>query len=222
MKKLLFSLMAIALTINSFGQANSKNPYDSAGKIHNDVVTEFLTKYGSQNLSTSKTIELTNAICDSRGMEGPRLTEMQFNAGMKDIKNNFKETVSKSSLSSNGKIELQRLFDYMVNGGFKGGITIQESTAFILNFEDQILANKSLTQSDKKFILESSSVARYSTSMWNNIESKSSESQKPRWIRWLIVAAADVAGGVAGGGAFSVPLGAAASTTTITVIDQAK
>lgn len=44
----------------------------------------------------------------------------------------------------------------------------------------------------------------------------------PRWIRWLIVGAADIAGGVAGGGAFSVAPGAAASTTTITVIDKAK
>jgi hypothetical protein len=232
MKNLIFSLIAtvfIAMGAKAQDVINKSNPQDNAGAQHNAVVREYLGKYASENFSVEKTIELTNAICKSKGIEGPFLTLEQYNVGVSDIKNNFKNIVNKSSLSAVGKTELQKLFDFMLNNGFSGQISFTECIDYMLKLENEILKNASLTANDKDFLLKSTSVARHSICLWNdyykaNTSSKSNNSlnSPPRWVRWLIVGAADVAGGVAGGGAFSVASGAAASVLAVEVIDKAK
>ncbi|RZL38820.1 MAG: hypothetical protein EOP00_28260, partial [Pedobacter sp.] len=150
MKKLLFSLLAI-VTFGVGANAqyeNSKNPQDHTGILHNEIVDEYLKKYGKTNNSIEKTIELTNEIARSKGVAGPGLTVKQFNEGMSDIKNNFSGVVNKSSLSSKGKVELQRLFDYMLNNGFKGTLTFPQWKEFIFSFEDQIINSTVLTSDD--------------------------------------------------------------------------
>ena len=57
MKKLFFSLLAVVLTVNSFGQANSKNPFDHAGRIHNEIVLEYLRLHQAPASSTSDLIQ---------------------------------------------------------------------------------------------------------------------------------------------------------------------
>jgi hypothetical protein len=146
---------------------------------------------------------------------------------MIDVKNNFKETVNNSSLSTSGKKELQTLFDFMLNNGFKGGISLSESVEYILNFENGIINNKELLESDVIFLLKSASVARHSIVLWEDYYAKNTttvtaKAEGPRWIRWLVVGAADVAGGMAGGGAFSVGTASIASTAAIEVVDRAK
>lgn len=201
--------------------SNSNNPYDYAGKQHNQIVSEFLTKYGNEKLSIEETIKLTNKICDEHDLQGERLTLKQFNYGMSDIKNNFRGTVEKSNLSSNGKKELQTLLDYMVVNGFKGSVNKEEVIGYIKDFENGILKNRELKENDKVTLLQLSSVGRYSVGMWHNsYNTTMSEKRTPGWLRWLIVGAADVAGGVAGGGAFSVATGAAASTTANTLVSE--
>jgi hypothetical protein len=232
MKKILFGLIAtmfFGLSANAQDVINKNNPYDFAGVQHNQVVREFLKKHGSKNLSNEKTLELTNSICKSLGIKGETLTIEQFNFGMKDLKNNFKETVSKSSLSLNGKVELQKIFDFMLNNGFKGNVSFAESIDFFLKFESNVLINKNLTKSDMEFLLKSASVGRHSICLWKdyfreNISTKTENifTIPQKWIRYLIVASADVAGGIVGGGAFSVASGAGASTLAVEVIDKAK
>lgn len=232
MKKMLFGLIAtvmLSFTGNAQDIVNKKNPYDKAGAQHNEVVREFIKKYSSEQLSFEKTIEVTNNICKSKGITDGQLTVKMFNNGIIDIKNNFKETVNKSSLSSEGKLELQKLFDFMLNNGFNGGVSFDESISFILNFEENVLKNNKLIKSDIEFLLKSASVGRYSVCLWKDyygdIKSKETENNsifKTNWVKWLIIGAADIAGGVAGGGAFSVASGATASTLTIGVIEKAK
>lgn len=233
MKKLIFGLIAtvfFGLGANAQDVANKNNPYDYVGIQHNEVVREFLKKYGLQNLSLEKTIELTTNICKSKGIEGSPLTVEQFNFGTTDIKNNFKGTVKNSSLSVEGKIQLQNLFDFMLINGFKGEITFKECTDYMMTFENAILNNKSLSKSDVILLLKSASVGIHSINLWNAYygDNNSSNTQNasskggPRWVKWLVVAAADVAGGVAGGGAFSVVTAVSASTATHELVDKVK
>ncbi|WP_213524253.1 hypothetical protein [Nonlabens sp.] len=202
---------------------NPDNPYDDTGIKHNEIVMEFLKRYGNERLAIQKTLDLTNELCDEHELKGERLTLKQFNYGVSDIKNSFSGTVEKSNLSYTGKIELQRLLDFIVSNGFKGGIDLEEVVIYIKDFESSIMKNRELTESDKTSLLQLSSVGRHSVGMWYKIYNsptaqKIAEKRTPGWLRWLVVGAADVAGGVAGGGAFSVATGVAASTTTNTFI----
>lgn len=209
---------------------NPENPYDAAGIKHNEIVLEFLKRYGNEKLSIQKTLDLTNEICDEYELKGERLTLKQFNYGVSDIKNNFKGTVEKSDLSYTGKKELQRLLDFIVSNGFKGGVGLGDVVSYIKNFENSVLKNRELTESDKASLLQLSSIGRHSVGMWYEIYNPSTaekinQKKTPGWLRWLVVGAADVAGGVAGGGAFSVATGVAASTsanTLISTVDQEK
>lgn len=207
----------------SINYDNPDNPYDASGIKHNEIVMEFLKRYGNEKLSIQKTLDLTNELCDEHELKGERLTLKQFNYGVIDIKNSFSGTVEKSNLSYTGKIELQRLLDFIVSNGFKGGVGLEEVVIYIKDFESSIMQNRELTESDKASLLQLSSVGRHSVGMWYKIYNsptaeKVGQKRTPGWLRWLIVGAADVAGGAAGGGAFSVATGVAASTTTNTFI----
>lgn len=222
MKNLVFGLIATVFMINlSWCQeyANQKNPFDNVGKQHNEIVNEFLSKYGSQKLSVEKTLELISGICKTKKIEGKGLTKAEFDNGIIDIKINFRETVSNSSLSKEGKGFLQKLFDYMLNNGFNGTVDYKECHAYILNFENDILENKTMSNSDKEFLLKSTSVGRHSINLWHKrFSDENNENNAGRrrgWFSWLIVGAADICGGVAGGGAFSVPGAIGASTATV-------
>ena len=96
MKKLLFSLVAIALTGSSFGQANSKNPYDYAGRIHNDVVIQYLNLHKASVTSTAELIQkvkiVSNQNNDFRNLKTENKTfpvASYLENGISDFKNNF-------------------------------------------------------------------------------------------------------------------------------------
>jgi hypothetical protein len=230
MKKLFFGLVAMVfLSATAQSVTNKNNPYDSAGILHNQILTEFLSKHGADKKMTSeKALEITNSICKSKKLEGKYLSFSEFNDGARDIKNNFRGVVSKSPLSESGKAELQKLFDYMLNNGFSGKANYKESVTFILELENIILKNKNLSKSDSEFLLKSTSVGRHSIGFWNDYYNRETTSNKnsteegPRWIRWLLVGAADICGGVAGGGAFSVVGAVGASGAANTFIKEAK
>jgi hypothetical protein len=208
--------------------SNSENPFDTAGKKHNILVSEFLKINNSKKLSVEETISLANDFCDAKELDGGRLTMVQFNYGIKDIKNNFRGVVERLDISKMGKFKLQELFNFMVQNGTKGNISIEEVTSYIVSFENSVLKNNSLNKKDKEVILSSTSVARFSTGFWYNYNSADTTGQAkrtPGWLRWLIVGAADVAGGVAGGGAFSVATGTAASlgaNQLVSTVDKEK
>lgn len=167
----------------TFDYSNPENPYDAAGIQHNEIVIEFLKRYGNEKLSFQKTIELTNKICDEHELKGDRLTLEQFNYGMSDIKNNFRGVVEKSNLSYNGKKELQTLLNFMVVNGFEGSVNLEEVVSYIKEFESGILNNKELKEYDKVSLLQLSSVGRHSVGMWyNSYNTTANEKRTPGWL----------------------------------------
>jgi hypothetical protein len=98
--------------------------------------------------------------------------------------------------------------------GVNENTTLQIVTTEILKIENEIIANSKLTSSDKEALLMSTSVCRYSVTLWNaRYASDGTESHAKRGFwGWLAVGAADAVGGFAGGGAFSVGTAVTAST----------
>lgn len=237
MKKIKQIITVVALAIFMLGsfsgnaQANPNNPYDSAGLQHNKVIKQFLEKYDSKNLSNQETLNILNNLCDENEIKGEKADMNFINFGIKDFKNNFRNVVNKSSLSKNGKLRFQGLLDYMITEGFKGEISYYQFFNYIIKFEDTIKNDKSITKKDMEFILKATSVARYSTFLWgnyyyDNMSLKSLNSKMTAndgmttWWQWLIIGASDVAGGVAGGGAFSVSGAVGASGLANTLIKK--
>lgn len=73
---------------------------------------------------------------------------------------------------------------------------------FIINLEDKIIEDKKINDKDLKILLGGTSIGRYSCFFWNEIEfnntiNKNSD-KRPFW-NWLVIGAADVIGGIAGG-----------------------
>ena len=94
MKKLVFGIIATVLFAfngNAQDVLNKNNPYDYVGVQHNQVVRAYLEKYGSKKMSTEETLRITNSLCQEEGICGNNLTLEEFNSGMEDFKNNFKD-----------------------------------------------------------------------------------------------------------------------------------
>lgn len=224
---LLVSFNSVAqITIDPNDPGNATNPFDDAGKMHNEAVKLFLEKYSDEKLSVEEILDRSYEICVSLGMKGEKLSAVDFYSGMNDAKNNFRSIINSTDLSNSGKLKFQELIDYMMNNGLAGSLKISEFNKYILTFENNVLSNRLYSKSDRESLLKYSSIARHSSNFWYTYENSSSyennaDGNPPRWIRWVIVGASDIAGAAAGGG-FNVISGVGASSAVNEVIDEVK
>ena len=190
------------------GQSNPKNPYDYAGKQHNKIVSDFLKKYSTTKFSDKQLVFVNNLI-DNYKIRGKKLTINEINFIMNDYKNDFKNVVDKAKLSLIERKLVQELINNMLNMSYNEKVTYKIFYNSVVSLENRILSNKKLSPSQMKNLLELTSIARYSGFLWNdfysikNTSSKMSFQEnsylKKRWWKWLIIVAADVAGGAYGG-----------------------
>lgn len=209
------ALVITSLSVYAQQPANSRNPFDNAGRIHNQLVEEYLRRFpsGHQGINEVATAMQTiaNNNADYRGLGESPIDARAIEAGAADITNNFRKVVSNAKVSAAAKTEIQSLLDHMftVADGTSG---YAEFHRYVLAYEDRAIANRALSEQDKKVVLSLSSVARYSTSLWNRVvpTTQQESTQRRRWYHWAIIGVADVAGTLAGGGV-NVGTGAAAS-----------
>lgn len=214
------ALVITSLSVYAQQPANSRNPYDNAGRIHNQLVEEYLRRHPSGHPGINDVAAAMQAIANNNA-EYRSLNETPINAraietGAPDIKNNFRNVVSSVKVAASAKTEIQSLIDHMftIADGTSG---YAEFHRYILAYEDRVLANRTFSEQDKKVILSVSSVARYSTSLWSRTLPATQEAaQSRRWFHWVIIGAADAIGTVAGGGV-NVGTGAAASGAAYTM-----
>ncbi len=229
MKKLINQIVTVIVLVvfmlGSFSvkaQSNPKNPYDYAGKQHNKVISKSLKKYSITKFS-DKQLAFVNNLIDSYNIKGKRLTINEINFIMDDYKNDFKNVINKSDLSSTGKKIIQDLISNVIKMSYDEKITYTIFYNSVVSLENKILSNKKLSPNDMKSLLELTSIARYSGFLWNdfyNIKNTSSKKSFQeniyikKWWKWLIIVAADVAGGVYG----NVAGAASASTAANTIL----
>jgi len=213
------ALVITSLSVCAQQPANSRNPFDNAGRIHNQLVEEYLRRYpsGHQGINEAATAmqAIANNNAEYRGLNESPIDARAIEAGAPDIKNNFRNVVNKVKVSASAKTEIQSLIDHMftIADGTSGQA---EFHRYVLAYEDRVLANRTFSEQDKKVILSVSSVARYSTSLWSRTLPATQAAQSRRWFHWVIIGAADAVGTLAGGGV-NVGTGAAASGAAYTM-----
>ena len=220
MKKILFGLIATVMFANVCkAQENAKNQYDYIGKIHNEVILEYLKQNTQPNLSIEeilnkvKPVILNNQSYKSKfGLAYSGLTETQIKQYMPDVANNFKNLIDNQNLSSDCKLLLNELMDNISSSQNYNAIY-----NYVIVFENTVI-NSNLSNSEKQIILCSSSVARYSSFLWFVIDPKTNNSHSAARFHWWSVLA-DVAGGVLGSG--GGPAGTAAGATGASLVSEA-
>ncbi len=170
-------------------QENSKNQYDYAGKLHNDILTQVLKTKGTGNLSVNEVCNLVDKFGGSNseyqeltGSSYETIDSKEVSVLLEDSSSNFDNVINKSSISNNAKNQIISLRNYILSIE-KTNDSYSDVYNYIVKFEDSILNNKELSTEDKKNILSLSSTARYSAYFWNNYYSDTVA--KHHW--WLII-----------------------------------
>ncbi|WP_074406378.1 MULTISPECIES: hypothetical protein [Aquimarina] len=204
--------------------ADSKNPYNYVGEIHNEILNEFVLNYSGKRLSVDEIVSIVEGLAN----ENPRFLSIKDEEapvdpsdilrGIDDFGNNFHNIINDLRLSSRAKNDLKVLIDYLFDNAYSerepNFDTVQGD---LIRFENNALQNKDYTREERKTILSAISTARYSTCYWYNYYSSirvadNSLAKKRKWWQWLIVAAADVGGTMAG----TIATGVTASSTAYT------
>lgn len=201
--------------------SNPKNKFDYVGDIHNQIVSEYISKYGREKRPTEEICQLIDDIASQNEDFQKRNLEKvdceMIKKGVEDFNNQFKNIVNSLDISSAAKNKLQELIDYLFELAFKSENTSYSNYYdYVIKYETEVMNNEKFSKKDLKVLLSSSSTARYSVYLWKNElkESRTSNTTtKRKWWQWAIIGAADIGGTAAGG----VSGGAAASTTAYTL-----
>jgi hypothetical protein len=206
--------------------SNSKNEFDYVGKIHNQVVAEFVETTEGEKLTNTevlnkiKSITLANAdynkLFESEYYE---LTEEHVNEGLKDFPNEFRNIIDSFALSSKAKT----IFNELLSNTFEiesSEISYAKYKDYLLNLEDFIMNKSTLEKREKDAILCSTSVARYSSYLWVG---SNPQPESKKHFGWVI--AGDVVGGILGGifgGVVGAISGAAGGSSLVHTINESK
>lgn len=141
---------------------NTANPYDIAGKIHNDILDAYLTGY-----HTCSTIAEVSQKVDSISALNNDLLSLEtsspvINGEIQEIIDNaqtaLEQAIASSPMTSTAKDCLS---------GFMASMLLWEANEYsiihqsIISFEAAVLSNVQFSQEEKRIILTTSSITRY-------------------------------------------------------------
>jgi len=191
--------------------ANPDNPYDYVGRLHFigiDYVLSRATPQFESIVSEVNDFSATELMTKGAGVATPAniLTQEQVDQIIHEAMS-FDINIDNMS-SSMLKNEVDRLeatitnlFENQENGSY------ENIKSQIVRYEAQVVSNNSLLESEKRTVLEATSIFRYSTAQWEGavpvlpVENVpvDIEANKIKWWQWIVIGLADVGGGVAGG-----------------------
>ena len=139
---------------------------------------------------------------------------------LSDRDNNFQNIVRQTKCSDYAKTKLTDLFSLIITEKDNEALDYNLLHTKIVDYEKKILDDKVLTDHDKKLLLMSTSIGRYSLHYWYTNAQLQNARIERKWWEWLLVGAADVAGGVAGAefgvaGAVAGAVGASSGMATL-------
>lgn len=154
-----------ARLLQSLSPENPANIYDLAGKLHNDILDVYLT--GNYTYTTiaeiNQQIEAISAsngdltLLNSQSSQPVNLVEMQ------DIVDNpqakLEEVISNSTMTNEAKTSLS---NFMNNVLLWENVPYDEIYQSIVSYESSVMDNVVFTDEDKRIILTTSSITRYS------------------------------------------------------------
>jgi hypothetical protein len=157
--------------------ANSENPYDTAGRIHNELSETYASDNSTIASRGSSIIHSPIAINSLKGNDYDPLLSGKVVYINTNNRTNFSDVIANSNMTVAGKLILTdfiRSFQFISKGENRYAVLYD----FVVKFERGILTNTLLTERDKKIILTASSIVRYSTYM---ARTESVEAIDPDW-----------------------------------------
>ncbi|WP_157761389.1 hypothetical protein [Chryseobacterium camelliae] len=204
---------------------NPLNNWEECGKKHNVILTYVITyqkTLDNSGLTNSeiadKCIMASNNYFNQKYAQDYNNTQSPFTVAkirsiLNDGDNKFSNVIQGMNASDKVKAKTSELVNMMYNlASTDKNTEYAEVKARIVDFEAGIMNDASLSQAEKDQLLQTTSIARYSSYLWSNTidhsDSVSSVTGKKKWWKWVVVAVCDFAGGAAGtaagGGVLSV------------------
>lgn len=204
---------------------NPLNNWEECGQKHNVILNYVITyqkTLDNSGLTNSeiadKCIMASNNYFNQKYAQDYNNTQSPFTVDkirsiLNDGDNKFSNVIQGMNASDKVKAKSSELINMMYNLASTDKDTEYEDVkASIVSFESSIMNDASLSQAEKDQLLQTTSIARYSSYLWSTTidksDSVSSVTGKKKWWKWLVVAVCDLAGGAAGtaagGGVLSV------------------
>ncbi|MFH7017379.1 hypothetical protein [Flavobacterium sp. FlaQc-47] len=153
-----------AKLLQNLSPENPANAYDIAGKIHNDLLDVYLScNYTFSTIpEISQKVDSISALNNDLLILGTNLPVnfQEIQEIVDDPQTKLEQAITNSSMTNAAKICLSNYMASLLLWDTNEYPIIHQS---IISFEASILANTQFTSEDKRIILTTSSIVRYST-----------------------------------------------------------
>jgi hypothetical protein len=157
--------------------ANSENPYDTAGRVHNELSETYASDNSTITSRGGSIIHSPIAINSLKGNDYDPVLSDKVAYINSNNRTNFSDVIANSNMTAAAKLILSdfiRSFQFLSNKEDRYVVLYD----FVVKFERGILSNPLLAEIDKKIILTASSIVRYSAYA---AKTESVESIDPDW-----------------------------------------
>lgn len=187
---------------------NDKNSFDFVGVKHNYLlevcqkeVSSFYCRNGKISLAESN--DIAQAILFSEGYDTTYFKHKQLVKLISDSANMYRDYVSSLRLSEYGKSMIIATITEIEELANKQNDDYRVYKSIIMEKEDAIIQNTTLSENEEAILLSAMSVFRHSLYCWlqtdNYLSVIQSKAKKlPKWLRATALAVADAAGAVGG------------------------
>jgi hypothetical protein len=185
---------------------NSSNPWDDVGIYHNEAL-EYVKEQAGSVANLAEYVGYSNTYVVNTFGEQMSMEELetllpspdQVESILADEPNWYSNVIESSSYSAAVKEKFSNLIALIIDTDGYEDADYCTVKGQIVDFEEQILADETLSTEEKDQVLRVSSVARHSLYFWYMQYLETEGTAKRKWWQWLVVGVADVAGGIAGG-----------------------
>lgn len=179
--------------------SNSNNPFDQAGRKHNELMST-IELSGDREITTTQVYTMVdNVIHNEYGSDILNFSSQAFATPILNFQNKleFENFVNSLNINDNAKQKFLTLADILL--GYEV-VNLSPILSNIVNFENNLLTEIGTDKNIYTHVLIASSIGRYSLCYWhdrllsNNVKQ---DNQAPFWKKFCI-ALADALGGLAG------------------------
>ena len=198
--------MYAARSVNISGPENPLNQYDSIGYWHNRIL-DYVQTY---NITTdtpdvrASTQWVIKFYREEQGVEVPESFFSTVRQTIDDRENDFRHVIATCPYPEHVKAALDSLIA-MLKRMSDEGTDYTAIKGSITAFEDNVMRDISLAETDRAIILKTASVARYSIYYWINILPSNPPSGQAfkfkNIVKWIAAVTSDIGGAIVSGNA---------------------
>lgn len=181
--------------------ANPLNKYDTMGQRHNDILVYMRTQLKGLRHPDLETIT-RYAMEYSDKVMAVQLPGSFFSTvpeTVADEPNGYATLINSISYSSDVKTSLLELIKIVRTVCADKNVVYDDIKNAIVQFENRINDNQTLSPDGKQKILETASVARYSAFYWLELDPRGKDLKDARLLWWIASITSDIAGAVVSG-----------------------